>query len=198
MKFKGELAKPITIRTRSYSILFDSADARAEIDKHNRDEVLRSLTEQLQKLPELENALGLKNNADEPILRFTLLTLALAQQFVPGFKIKNLALEKGKGRKKAWDAIKYCQLLADVQTLMNEKPRSESEACHVLASSKRFNRRWSGYNEATLKNRLVFAKDEEKNVLMTLFNNVKGSGKIDDEVMKQIIVSSFGITENEN
>jgi hypothetical protein len=198
MKFKGELAKPITIKTRSNSILFDSDEERAEISKHNGNEVLRSLTEQLHKLPLLEEALGLDNKGGEPVVRFTLLTLALAQRFVPGFKVKNLSLEKGKGRKKEWDAIKYCQLSADVQSLMNEKLRSESDACHVLATSERFKKRWGGYNEATLKNRLVFAKDEKKNVVMLLINRVHGSGKIDDEVMKQIMVSSFGITENEN
>lgn len=198
MKFKGELAKPITIKTRPYSILFDSADERAVIDRHNGAELLKSLTEQLNKLSLLENALGLKNNAGEPLERFILLTLALAQQFVPGFKVKDLTLEKGKGRRKTWDAIKYCQLLADVQSLIDEKPRSESDACHVLASSKRFKKRWGGYNEATLKNRLVFAKDEKKNVLMTVINRIQDSGKIDNEAMKQIMASSFGITESEH
>ncbi len=198
MKFTGELAESIRVEYRSVTLLTNTPEGRAEVDKHNGQEVLRSLAEQLKKLPLLENALGLDGNKYDATTRFTILAFALAREFVPGFRIKNVSTERERGRKKDWDAIKYCQLFADVQIVLKDKPRSESEACNVLVKSPRFKKRWGSLSAATLKNRLVFAKDEKKNVMMTLINKARDSKIFDEIGFIEMMIGCFGITENGN
>lgn len=193
--FKGELTKPITIRTRSVSLMTDTPEGRAEVEKHNRHEYLRALTQQLEKIGPLRQAFNLEDSKD-PVVNFVTLTLALASEFVPGFRIKNLDRERSKGRRKEWDAMKYCQLLADAQTLMNEKTRSLSEVCRILATNGRYAKRWGKYSKRTLENRLIMANDEEKNVLLKLGKKIESDGRMDEVAFKNIIMEHFAVTEN--
>ncbi len=100
MKFTGSLAKPIIIETRSLTLLTSTPEKKAEVDKHNHEEFMRAITEQLGKIDELRNWLGLKEKSDDAVVNFILLSLSLAQKFVPGFRIKNKSLGKNRGRKK--------------------------------------------------------------------------------------------------
>jgi hypothetical protein len=98
IKFKGELAKPITIRTRWVTLLTDTPENRAEYEKSNRAEFSRALAEQFEKIDLLRKALNLGEKSDDPVVNFVSLSLALAREFVPGFRIKDLSRERGKGR----------------------------------------------------------------------------------------------------
>jgi hypothetical protein len=64
-----------------------------------------------------------------------LLSLALAQEFIPGFRIKYPAI--GSGRKRQWDALRYTQLLYDVESLKRERQCGDREACKILAQRSR-------------------------------------------------------------
>jgi hypothetical protein len=196
-RFKGELAKPILIRTRSVTLLTDTPEDHAEIKKHNSGEFLRALGEQLDKIELLRKEFKLQDSKD-PIVNFVTLTLALASEYVPGFRIKNLVTERGKGRQTEWNVMKYCQLLADIQTLLNEKTRSVSEACQILVTNTRYTKRWGKYSKRTLENRLVMANDEEKNVMMKLGRRVDSEGRMDEVEFKNIIMEHFAITKNSN
>jgi hypothetical protein len=79
---------------------------------------------------------------------------------------------------------------------MNEKDRSESDACHILSISPRFAKRWGKFDERTLKNRLVMAKDENKNILMAVANRVRSTDTMSETSFNQILIDIFGITKN--
>jgi hypothetical protein len=126
-KFSGILARPIEIRTKRRTLIGSLTDD--EIELHNKREILRAVTEQLRKINELREWLGLDDRATSPEANWVILALKLAQHFVPGFRIKDLTTERSRGRKKEWNWEKYCQLLADVESLKKERTRTDSEAC---------------------------------------------------------------------
>lgn len=194
-RFSGELAKPIIIRTQRVTLLTNTPAHRDEVNKHNSDEWRRAATEQLNKLALLNKEFELPDSKDH-LLNFAMLTLALAREFVPGFHVKDLSTERGKGRHKEWNVLKYSELIADVETLKNENRRSDSEACRILSKTKRFESRWGNYDKRTLENRLIMARDKRENVLMVLANNPNLINKIGRERFKAILIDVFGLTKN--
>jgi hypothetical protein len=197
MKFTGSLAKPIIIETRSPTLLTSTPEKKAEIDTHNHEEFMRALTEQLHKIDELRNWLGLKEKSGDAAIDFTLLSLSLAQKFVPGFRIKNKSLGKNRGRKKEWTWEKYCQLMADVELLQREKTRSESEACLALTKLKRFQARWSKYEPRSLRNKLVKARLTKDNPVMMLGKHMIESNSLKEKQLLDMLVDIFSVTKNE-
>lgn len=193
-KFEGPLAVPILIETHSVSLLTDTPEGRAEVDKHNKEEIGRAFLESLKKLDDLLRHYEIEAIPNDNSA-YVLLSLRMAMEFVPGFKIKNVSTHRQKGRKKIWDPIKYSELLADVTLLKSEKNRSDSEACSILANSPRFASRWGGFDKRTLENRLVKATDRTENPLIVLYESVKA--QISEEQFFSILVDSFAITENQ-
>ncbi len=124
-----------------------------------------------------------------------LLVFELAEEFVPGFRIKDATTQRSKGRPKVWDWEKYCQLLADVELLKSEKTRSDSEACLILSSSPRFAMRWSQFNKRTLENRLVKARDENINFVLKLVGSIESSGELPKSRAYELLIECFSITE---
>jgi hypothetical protein len=199
VKFTGELLKPIEIKTQRVTILTDTPEHRAEVEKHNFNEYARAWFEQFKKLEALQNAFGLvKKAGEDPLIQHIRLAMALASEFVPGFRVKDLSFEKGKGRAQEWDALKYCQLIADVGLVVGEKACSESEACRILSTSSRFASRWKKYGKRTLENRLVKAKREDDNVMITIFRHPEIESRLGRDRVMEIVKESFSITLNKN
>jgi hypothetical protein len=196
MKFTGSLAKPIIIETRSYTLLTSTPEKEAVVDQHNRAEYMRAITEQLGKIDELRQWLGLKEISEDAAVKFVSLLLALAQKFVPGFRIKNKSLGKNRGRKKEWTWEKYCQLMADVELLQREKTRSESEACLALTKLKRFQARWGKYDSRTLRNKLVKARLTKDNPVMMLGKHMIDSKSLKEVQLLDMLVDIFSVTKN--
>jgi hypothetical protein len=195
MKFPKSLSQPIKIATRMPGILSSPKDIE-EIDRHNNSEFFRALTEQLSKIDELRIFLGLKEKSGDPTVDFVMLTLWLARMFVPGFRIKDVTLELGRGRKKEWDVTKYCQLLGDYELLQQEKAMSDSAACLALTKSPRFKHRWSEYSSSTLKNKLIEARKEDKNTFNKLRNLLMKSGNLSQKRLSEFLIEHYSITKD--
>lgn len=176
MKFTGKLLKPITLTTRTAGLLTSDADSLLGIDNHNRQEYYRALIEQLEKVDALRSWLGLPKKSDDPVVDWALLALMLAQKFVPGFRIKNTALGKNRGRKKEWDTVKLSELIADVGLLQRERPRTDSEACQALTKLAKFKRRWGEYAPRTLRNKLIIARQPKNNLIMSIAGRALENG----------------------
>jgi hypothetical protein len=129
-RFTGELAKPITIRTQSVTLLTDTPEHRAEVEKHNNAEFSRAFFESFRKLDLLCAEFNIDTNDAQ--LKFIRLALALAMEFVPGFRVKNLSLARERGRRKEWGPIRYTQLLADIAKVQTGKKCSDSEASRLV------------------------------------------------------------------
>jgi len=193
-KFEGSLADHILIKTRSVTLLTDTPEGRAEIDKHNKEEIGRALHESLEKLGDLLKHYEIDPTPDDQSA-YVMLSLKMAMEFVPGFKVKNVSTRRQKGRQKIWDPIKYTELLADVTLLKSEKNGSDSEACSILATSPRFASRWSSFDKRTLENRLVKATNKAENPLMALYDAVRS--QVSPEQFMSMFVESFSITANQ-
>jgi hypothetical protein len=196
MKFTGKLLKPITVTTRTAGLLTSDADSLQEIEKHNRQESYRALAEQLEKIDELRSWLRLPKKSDDPVTDWALLALNLAQKFVPGFRIKNTALGKNRGRKKEWDSVKLSELIADVGLLQRERRRTDSEACQALTKVEKFKKRWGKYTSRTLRNKLIIARQPKNNLLMLIAGRARETG-ISEKQFNDILIDSFGITQNQ-
>jgi hypothetical protein len=195
-RFHGVLVEPIAVNLRHTATLTDTPEGRAETQSQNANEMLRALTETLEKLPALFKHYGIEWVEGEPP-PYVLLVLAMAREFVPGFRIKNLAIEKGRGRKQVWDFVKYSMLLADVQTLRKRGAASDSEACAQLVKLPRYASRWNAYSKRTLENRLLEARDPEKNIMIKIGGAIEAKGLLPNNAFPDIFRDSFSITENE-
>jgi hypothetical protein len=72
-----------------------------------------------------------------------LLALALAEEFVPGLQYEVVEPSKRCGRKQKWTPWRNTQLLADVDTLRAIRGCGDSEACQILATTKRYRNLYS-------------------------------------------------------
>lgn len=197
LKFTGELAKPIIMRSRRVTILTDTPERRAEIEKYNNEEIQRVFVESFQKMDLLFEKFEIP--ADIPQEgKYPILALMLARQFIPGFRIKNLSNSRGRGRAKEWDIVKYTQLLADAELLRRDKDRSDSEICRILTRSPRFVARWAKYNSRTLLNRLVEARQEKKNAMVALKNALVSTNPQNSIEVSRFFIDSFSIIGNLN
>jgi hypothetical protein len=196
MKFTGKLLKPITVATRTAGLLTSDSDSLLEIEKHNRQESYRALAEQLEKIDELRSWLRLPKKSDDPLFDWALLALILAQKFVPGFRIKDTALGKNRGRKKEWDAVKLSQLIADVGLLQRERPRTDSEACQALTKLPKLKKRWGKYTPRTLRNKLIIARQPKNNLLLSIAERARENG-ISEKQFNDILIDSFCVTQNQ-
>ena len=197
MRFTGNLKSPIIISTRSPGLLNNTPEALDEIKRHNDAEYARAFTEQFQKIAELRQHLGLEKEIGNPIIDSTLLTLRLAQTFIPGFRVKNIALERGRGRKKDWDSSKYSELLADCELLRSEKDRSDSEICRVLSTAARFKQRWSAYKPSTLKNKLILARREDLNLVYKLRNGMLEKLGFAESEFTKMLIDIYSVNANQ-
>ncbi len=88
--------------------------------------------------------------------RWFWLSVNLAKNHVPGFKIKTKE-EKG-GRPQEWDIVKYARLFLEVTILMAEKKNVSgcniSRACNALLKEPE----WESYSRKTLQSRYAEAK----------------------------------------
>ena len=161
-RFTGALAAPITIRTRRIELMTLSPEQRAEGEEYNRQQILDGIRRQFEKLDILAAECGIDPESPN---KFALLAYQLATEFVPGLRIRDSATRQGPGRKTEWGLTRYVQLVEDVETIKAEKKCSDSQACKILRS--RFDR-WKPYNKRTLENRLVMARDPQKNPLFRM------------------------------
>jgi hypothetical protein len=196
MKFTSKLLKPITVTTRTAGLLTSDPESLIGIEKHNRNEYYRALAEQLEKIDELRSWLGLPKKSDDPVVDWALLALNLAQKFVPGFRIKDAAFGKNRGRKKEWDTVKLSELIADVGLLQRERPRTDSEACQALTKLAKFKKRWGKYTSRTLRNKLIIARQPKNNLIMSIAGRALENG-ISEKQFNDILIDSFGITQNQ-
>ena len=197
-KFTGSLLKPITISTQYPTLLTDNAAHRQECETYNRAEIIRAVTDQLGKLEELRVWLELPEKTGDSTTDWAFLALSLASKFVPGFRIKNLTIEKSRGRQKEWNWEKYTQLLADTELLQRERQRTDSEACTHLTKDSRFRPRWSKYEPRTLKNKLIEARQEEKNIVMLIAKRTKDLSAISDGEFLDILIDIFSLPKKRN
>ncbi len=166
-----------------------TSDDEQEINEFNKSEHSRAFMTLVGKIPLLYDHYEL-NTLEDNQSRLLLLCILLAQEFVPGFHVKNLTYEAARGRKQAWGPIKYAELLGDVHSIQREKNCSDSEACLALTKSPRFKERWGKINKRTLENRLLMARMPEKNPLYTFCKANEEMSFLDS------LSRHFGITEN--
>lgn len=192
--FLGVLKEPIEITTKTYSLLTDTPENRAAVHKHNSKEYMRALRKQMEKLDTLckHYEIDIEKDFDTKMMS---LVFRLSEDFVPGFRIKDLRTDIKRGRPNQWDVIKYCELLADVELLKSEKNFSDSEACRVLTSSSRFKKRWGNFNKANLKNRLAMARDVDKNFLLEIGNTLEEKTQFSKADFLKILIDCFGVTK---
>jgi hypothetical protein len=118
------------------------------------------------------------------------LTLKLAEEFVPGFRIE---LSRSSGRKRRWDPLLYTQLVADAESIKRERVCGDREACKILVQRAKTNPARYPYGMGkqrstrnavdTLRSRLVEARMPERNPL------IKALVANDDERMKLLLDS---------
>lgn len=85
------------------------------------------------------------------------LAIALLFEHEPSFRPP----KRGKvGRPRDWK--RDIAIILDADHVISERRCSDSGAIHIMTTSPRFAKRWSGENERTLRNRLSAARKDEK------------------------------------
>jgi hypothetical protein len=157
-KFSGELASPI-VGNRDAMGRSGLLDARSdeEIVASAADEQRRVIAEWTRKLGLLRDHYGIAQERHWELP----LVLALANDFVPGFRVQFGEVPK-RGRKRKWTSSRYMSLLGDVALLQIEDPtRGDLDALTLLIKQQRFAERWGGEKPSSLEKRLHEARTSD-------------------------------------
>lgn len=157
--FEGLLAEPVI---RAAGVLM----AIPEIAEAERDRVIAALNE---KFELLAKHYGI--DAPEPG-RYFALALALATEFVPGFKIVSEPT-KGRGRSRKWTSSTYTELLADVEKLKRDCPDDQRKAIRRYLNNTGVKRPTESQIES-IEARLSEARNPERNSMARFLSGPPG------------------------
>ena len=192
-KFSGPLANPIVVEDARLPLPDGGApEYRAWFERQKKIEKVRCIIEAREKMNLLFEEFSVERTGDDE-RDFYRLTVAMALEFVPGFRfVSSQKKKKGKGRPKVWDDLQYLHLYADLTEVMKRKICSQSEACSILTKMEPYKLRWGKYRKRTLENRFIEATDVEHNSLILLYSQSEALKSLFDDPVSEI----FGITNN--
>jgi hypothetical protein len=175
-KFKGPLATPIKSNWIYPSLVPIHSDEY--IEQNNKNDTFNITIERLEKLPLLFERYNIKyKSSDNENPDYLLLCVAMACEFIPGFKTKDN--KKIRGRKKKWTPVQYTILLGDIEFIKKERSCGDREACKIyLQRQKKLNKL---PNIKVIEARLVEARQPKRNPLFGL------TEKFDDEIRPEFL-----------
>ena len=95
-----------------------------------------------------------------------LLSLSLAMDHVPGFRMSSFNTSLPAGRKLKWDQETYLILLSDVDEIKGRRQCSDSEACKILSSLKTHSSaKWNQGNKKQSKRSLETRLSEARKLV---------------------------------
>jgi len=204
-KFEGALAQPIPWtgpEFRPQSLLEtdeEYAVRQARETKEREAANFRALAETFRKLEPLREHYGIEAGGD-PLVRTMMLLFRVCGDFIPGFKIE--FKKPQRGRPNVWTAIRYTELVADIEAVKRRKGCGNKEACRTLireaekAAGGRYKRAAGVSLEkatSSLEARLSEARRAEFNPLAVMLD--KAPEMIGAEKFRDFLIESFGATE---
>lgn len=174
-RLPGPLGKPVNVRWRKPSLLEDEQETAAA----NAAAVRAAIGEVMSKVPLLFDHLEIPRTGDTAV-DFEALALALAIEFVPGFRIA-APNAKGRGRSKI-DPRQQLQLLVDAEDARRKYnlPNSDSRIAGALRRKPPYSRY---KNKGMLQNKLSRARKllqgyspDKVRDLLALFAAAEASG----------------------
>lgn len=127
--FVGDLANPIVVDLMK--VIQESSDklSDAEIENFVNTAIRRARREQLLKLGKLLPLYKIDSKAPD---RWLLLSLKLAEDFVPGMQIHYWASPRKRGRPPKWKGKRSAQLVEAVKRILAERKKGVSDAVRIL------------------------------------------------------------------
>ncbi len=157
-KYKGSLARPIKIKPPKPISFLSTEEEREALEKKQKADTynssFRNASEAIIKFGELFKHYKIDSNDPD---RWFSLSLALAMEHVPGFRLE---IEGKKGRKEEWDMVKLLILYKDVEykrweLKLKNATYTDSAICEILIK-----KQWKDKVKSAkvLKNRYIEAK----------------------------------------
>jgi len=119
------------------------------------------------------------------------LALALAQDHVPGFQIKDKK-KRGRGRPGKWTGFKRLELYADVKCL-SSRGHSDLNACKILAENVKYAARYGNQTKGNLHRRYIEGVTNIDPAIRKAFD-VLGVD-IEADAFVEICISAFALSE---